>query len=147
MTQSLHLVCPHCEAINRVPQDKLAQGGKCGVCHKALFGGEPLALDGARFARQFEKSDVPLLVDFWAEWCGPCRAMAPQFAAAARRLEPRFRLVKVNVDQEPELAQRFGIRSIPTMVMALHGRELARVAGAMSAADLEAWALAQARAA
>src|SRR5881394_4231230 len=134
MTESLHIVCPHCDTINRVPREKLAAAGpgsgRCGQCHEALFDGHPVALDTARFERHLAKSDVPLLVDFWAPWCGPCRAMAPQFERAAAALEPEARLVKVNVDEEPALAERFAVRSIPTLVLAFQGRELARAAGA-----------------
>jgi thioredoxin 2 len=140
MSEVLHLPCPHCDALNRLPRAKLAAGGKCGACHSPLFERHPLALDTAHFLRQFEKSDVPLLVDFWAPWCGPCRAMAPEFERAAARLEPELRLVKVNVDDEPELARRFQIGSIPTIALMHHGRELARRAGALSAAQLERWA-------
>ena len=140
MSNSLHIVCPHCDTINRVPAAKLSAGGKCGQCHRPLFGAEPLRLNGERFARHAEKSDVPLLIDFWAEWCGPCRAMAPAFARAAQRLEPGMRLAKVNIDQEPGLAQRFGVSSIPTMVLVLHGQEIDRIVGARSEADLVNWA-------
>ena len=136
---SLHVICPRCDGINRVPHAKLAAGGRCGSCHAPLFERHPLTLDEARFERHLEKSDLPLLVDFWAPWCGPCQAMAPEFEKAAARLEPRLRLVKVNVDEAPTLARRYGIRSIPTLLLLLHGRELARSAGAMSAAQLEAW--------
>ena len=140
MNDARHVVCPHCDTINRVPVAKLAAGGKCGHCHRPLFEAAPLALDGARFARHAEKSDVPLLIDFWAEWCGPCRAMAPAFARAAQRLEPGIRLAKVNIDAEPALAQRFGIVSIPTMVLVARGREIDRLMGARSEADLVDWA-------
>jgi len=147
MSESLHIVCPHCDTINRVPPEKLAAagpgGGRCGQCHEALFDGHPVALDTARFERHLAKSDVPLLVDFWAPWCGPCRAMAPQFEQAAAALEPALRLVKVNVDEEPALAQRFGISGIPALLLALHGRERARIAGARSAAQLVEWVQAQ----
>ena len=122
-----------------MPRAKLGQGAKCGNCHKALFEAHPLALDRARFDRHLEKGDLPLLVDFWAPWCGPCRAMAPEFERAAHRLEPNVRLVKVNVDEEPALAERYGIRSIPTLAVFSHGKEVARQAGTMSAADLERW--------
>ena len=138
-SDSLHVVCPNCDAVNRVPGVRLAAGPRCGECHRALFEGQPVALDGARFARHLEKSDIPLLVDFWAPWCGPCRAMAPEFVRAAPRLEPRLRLVKVNVDEEPALAQRFAVRSIPTLALLLHGRELGRSAGARSAEELARW--------
>jgi thioredoxin 2 len=139
MNESLHVVCPSCDAVNRVPKAKLAEGGRCGVCHQPLFDGHPLALDTPRFERYFEKSDLPLLIDFWAPWCGPCRAMAPEFDRAARHLEPRVRLVKINVDEEHSVAAQFGIRSIPTLVLAHHGAEIARTAGAMPAADLARW--------
>ena len=143
MDASVHIVCPHCDTINRVPRERLANhdagGGRCGHCHQALFDGHPVTLDTARFERHLEKSDVPLVVDFWAAWCGPCKAMAPEFERAAATLEPEARLVKVNVDEQPALAQRFAVRSIPSIVIALHGRELARVAGARSAAQLVEW--------
>ena len=140
MNDPLHIVCPHCDTINRVPQAKLSAGGRCGHCHQPLFEAKPLMLDSARFARHAEKSDLLLLIDFWAAWCGPCRAMAPAFERAAQSLEPALRLAKVNVDEEPALAQRFGISSIPTLVLVQHGRELDRIMGARSEADLVAWA-------
>ena len=133
------VVCPHCDTLNRLPRAKLEAGGKCGQCGKLLFEGRPLPLDAARFERHLEKSDLPLLVDFWAPWCGPCKMMAPEFEKAARRLEPRFRLVKVNVDDAPALASRYAIRSIPTLTLLHRGREIARTAGAMAAGDLEQW--------
>ena len=141
MSESVLVVCPHCDTLNRVPRAKLAEGGKCGSCHRPLFEGRPLARDAAHFERQLEKSDVPLLIDFWAPWCGPCRVMAPEFERAAQRLEPKLRLVKVNVDENPAAAERFAVRSIPTLAIARHGREVARTADAMSTAQLEAWAL------
>ena len=143
MQQSLHILCPHCDTINRVPQAKLADGGRCGQCRQKLFDGRPVALDTARFERHLAKSEVPLLVDLWAPWCGPCRMMAPEFERAATALEPAVRLVKVNFDDEPVLAQRFNARSIPTLVLAFRGRELARAAGARSAAQLVEWTRAQ----
>jgi thioredoxin 2 len=143
MDASVHIVCPHCDTINRVPRERLinrdAGGGRCGQCHQALFDGHPVALDTARFERNLKKSDVPLVVDFWAAWCGPCHAMAPEFERAAATLEPEARLVKVNVDEEPALGERFAVRSIPTILIALHGRELARIAGARSAAQVVEW--------
>jgi thioredoxin 2 len=139
MDELVHVVCPHCDTINRLPRPKLASDGKCGECHKPLFEGHPIALDTARFERHLDKGDLPLVIDFWAPWCGPCRTMAPEFERAAASLEPAVRLVKVNVDEEPRLAERFAVRSIPTLALAQHGRELARTAGARSAAQLSQW--------
>jgi thioredoxin 2 len=134
------ILCPHCGTLNRVPRERLADGGRCGECRAPLFNGRPAELDTARFERLLDKSDLPMLVDFWAPWCGPCRAMAPEFERAAGELEPDIRLVKVNIDEEPAIAQRFGVQSIPTILLALHGREVGRLAGARPAAELVRWA-------
>jgi thioredoxin 2 len=139
MSESVHVLCPHCDAKNRVPTAKLAHGAKCGKCHASLFTGEPVALDEARFRRHLSDSELPLLVDFWAPWCGPCHMMAPAFAEAARRLEPEVRLVKVNTDEAQSVAMHYGIRSIPTLMLFKGGREAARVSGAMDPRRLEAW--------
>jgi thioredoxin 2 len=136
--------CPHCDALNRVPRAKLADRGRCGECHQPLFTGHPLALGKERFERHLDKGDLPLLIDFWASWCGPCRVMAPEFERAAAELEPEMRLVKINVDEEPELARRFAVQSIPTIALARRGRELDRKSGAMPAAQLVRWARAHA---
>jgi thioredoxin 2 len=143
MSDSLHIVCPHCQSINRVPSSKLTDQPNCGRCQQRLFSGEPIELTTASFARHVERSDIPLLVDFWALWCGPCKMMAPQFQQAARLLEPKFRLAKVNTEAEPHLATQFGIRSIPTLALFRGGREIARQAGAMGAQDIVRWASAQ----
>jgi len=139
MADALHVVCPHCDAVNRVPAERLAQGGNCGRCKQALFPRQPVELDAARFTIHAGRSDLPLVVDFWASWCGPCKMMAPAFATAAARLEPRARLAKVDTEAHPELASRFAIRSIPTLVVLRGGREVARQSGAMDAAALERW--------
>ena len=140
MPQTVHVVCPHCDAVNRVPRERLGQGGKCGVCHRPLFEGRPLVLnDPARFQKHAQHSDIPLLIDFWATWCGPCRAMAPVIEQAAQRLEPNVRVVKVDADAAAELATRYSIRSIPTLVLLRHGREIARTSGAVPLDQLVAW--------
>jgi thioredoxin 2 len=141
MTESLIVACPACNTLNRAPRDKLVAGasGKCGNCGKPLFEGHPVALDAKSFEAHAAKSDIPLVVDFWAPWCGPCKAMAPQFEKAATSLEPQVRLAKVNTDDEQALAGRFGIQGIPTMILFQHGKEIARQSGALNAAGIESW--------
>ena len=137
--RALHVVCPHCNAVNRVPSARLGEGGTCGTCKQVLFDGKPMELNAANFETQVGRSDVPIVVDFWAPWCGPCRAMAPQFEKAAALLEPGYRLARLNTEEEQGLAARFNIRSIPTLAIFSQGREVARQSGAMDAAALARW--------
>jgi len=139
MKNLIHVVCPHCAAINRIPAPRLTEQPLCGRCHKALFTGHPLSLGGQTFQRQLQKSDLPLLVDFWAPWCGPCKSMAPAFTAAATQLEPRLVLAKVNTEDEQQLAANYQIRSIPTLVLFVAGTERARQSGALTTAQIVTW--------
>ncbi len=139
MSESIHVVCPHCDKTNRLPPQRAAERPDCGACGRPLFPGRPLEIDEARFDRYLRRTDLPIVVDFWAEWCGPCRMMAPQFEQAANRLAGRVQFLKVDSDANPRLGQRYQIRSIPTLALFRNGQEVRRTAGAMSAPQIEAW--------
>lgn len=142
MSNPIHIVCPHCAATNRVPADRLADA-KCGKCHQPLFNGHPVELSDATFAKHISRNDVPVVVDFWAPWCGPCRMMAPAFAQAAAQLEPQVRFAKLNTEEHQMVGAQMGIRSIPTMAVFRGGKELGRISGAMGAADIVRWVRSQ----
>ena len=144
MSEPVHVVCPHCDAINRLSAARLADQPVCGKCAQALFVARPLDVAGERFTRHVNRNDIPVLVDFWAPCCGPCKEMAPAYNLAARQLEPAMRVLKVDTEQAQELATRYNIRSIPTLALFKGGREIARQAGAMDVGGIVAWARAQA---
>jgi thioredoxin 2 len=139
MADTLHLVCSHCSSVNRVPRERLGDNPKCGQCKQSVLTGHPVELTGVNFRKHLASNDLPLVVDFWAPWCGPCIAMAPEFSAAAESLVPEARLFKLNTDAESAIAGEFAIRSIPTLILFKGGREVARHSGTMGRADIVRW--------
>ena len=139
MKDATHIVCPHCHGVNRVGPGRDPKTGRCGKCKNPLFTGQPVVLDGNGFDTHLNRSDLPLVVDFWADWCGPCKMMAPAFQAAAADIEPAARLAKLDTEANPGIAGRYHIRSIPTLILFRQGKETARVSGALDRSGLTAW--------
>ena len=139
MAKAVHVVCSNCDQINRIPEDRLADGARCGGCGQRVLKGKPIELNSQNFTRHTGKSDLPIVVDFWAPWCGPCRMMAPVFEQMAKEMSPRVIFAKVNTEVEQVLAAKYGIRSIPTLAIFRSGREVERIAGAMDASNLKSW--------
>ncbi len=142
MSEGRKIVCGNCGKTNRLPSERAPAAARCGSCHQPIFSGHPIEVDEAGFGRHLANSDIPLLVDVWAPWCGPCRSMAPMFESAAQQLEPNVRLLKLNADTAPAVSSRLGITGIPTLLLMQGGREISRTSGAMDTRNIVAWTMA-----
>lgn len=143
MSEALLVVCPQCLAVNRIALTRIDEKPKCGKCHQILFSATPVELTASNFQQHISRNDIPVLIDFWAPWCDPCKAMAPAFEQAAAQLEPKVRLAKVNTEAEQTIGAQYGIRSIPTLILFQKGQQVAQQAGAMGATDIVRWVEAQ----
>lgn len=132
-------MCPHCSGLNRIADEKLSANPKCGKCQQPVFTGKPIEMTGVQFLRAMQKTDQPLVVDFWAPWCGPCKSFAPIFSEAAKKLEPKAKFIKINTENEQNIASQFNIRSIPTLAIFKNGQEITRQAGAMDFTSFNNW--------
>ncbi len=139
MSETSQIVCPKCAATNRVPSSKPALSAKCGKCGSLLFSGAPTELNSTTFDKHITRNDIPVVVDFWADWCGPCKVMAPEFTKATKSLEPNVRMAKLNTEQARDIAGRYAIRSIPTLMIFKNGKVAAQQPGAMSAPQIQQW--------
>ena len=139
MSEFTHIVCPYCNGTNRLPKDKITEDAKCGRCKKSIFDTKPLELNKDNISQHLEKNDIPVIIDFWAPWCGPCKMMGPNFEKAALNYKTKVRFAKVNTEDQQSLGAHFGIRSIPTLVLFKNGKEVDRVSGALDATQLSQW--------
>jgi len=139
MSESVHIVCPHCNGTNRIPSDPIPEEAKCGRCKKSLLDTKPIELSSDNFSQHFEKNDIPLLIDFWAPWCGPCKTMGPNFEQASRNFKAKVRFAKVNTEDQQSLGGHFNIRSIPTLILFKNAKEIDRVSGVLDANALIQW--------